>query len=164
MRTLIKLLLPVLLAPALSSTSADAAATEPYGLDAMAQFERLPYLKLDTMAGGQSSYDRTGGNADCSNFLQTNGTEKVLLDLNGPGTVYRLWFTGFVPSTDYIKVYFDGESTPRINRLLKDVFSGAIPPIKKECASTARKNTLTCKGSVQKCGLLNSRLAPQRTR
>ena len=104
------------------------AATEPYGLDAINQFERLPYLKLDTLAGGQSSYDRTGGNGDFSNFLYTNGTEKVLLDMTGPGTVYRLWFTGFAQSTDYIKVYFDGESTPRINMLLKDMFSGANAP------------------------------------
>ena len=105
-----------------------AAATEPYGLEAMNQFERLPYLKLDTLAGGQSSFDRTGGNADCSNFLYTNGTEKVLLDMTGPGTVYRIWFTGFNPSTDYIKVYFDSESAPRINMLLKDMFSGQNAP------------------------------------
>jgi hypothetical protein len=104
------------------------AATEPYGLEAIVHFERLPFLKPDVLAGGQSSYDRTGGNADYSNFLYTNGTEKVLLDLAGPGTVYRLWFTGFNPSTDYLKVYFDGETTPRINRLLKDVFAGTNAP------------------------------------
>ncbi|HZT23459.1 MAG TPA: DUF2961 domain-containing protein, partial [Verrucomicrobiae bacterium] len=104
------------------------AATEPYGLEAIVRFERLPFLKPDVLAGGQSSYDRTGGNADYSNFLYTNGTEKVLLDLAGPGTVYRLWFTGFNPATDYLKVYFDGETTPRINRLLKDVFAGTNAP------------------------------------
>jgi hypothetical protein len=64
-----------------------AAATEPYGLAALAQFERLPYLKLDTLAGGQSSFDRAAHNGDFCQFLCTNGTEKVLLDLVGPGTV-----------------------------------------------------------------------------
>ena len=131
MRKFIKILstqMLLLAATNLVATRADGAATEPYGLDAMAQFERLPYLKLDTKAGGQSSYDRTGGNADNCNFLYTNGTEKVLLDLTGPGTVYRLWFTGFVQDTDYIKVYFDGETTPRINMLLKDMFSGVNAP------------------------------------
>jgi hypothetical protein len=131
METLIKPYLALLLLTAaflLGSTTARAAATEPYGLDAITQFDRLPWLKLDTMAGGQSSFDRTGGNGDFSNFLYTEGTEKVLLDLNGPGTVYRIWFTGFDQSTDYIKVYFDGETTPRINLLLKDLFGGTNSP------------------------------------
>lgn len=109
-------------------THALAAAGEPYGLNAMAQFDRLPYLKLDTMAAGQSSFDRSGGNADAGNFLYVDGTNKVLLDLQGPGTVYRMWFTGFNPAVDYIRVYFDGETTPRINLLLNDLFSGTNAP------------------------------------
>ncbi|HKW29755.1 MAG TPA: DUF2961 domain-containing protein [Verrucomicrobiae bacterium] len=111
-----------------AATRTTAAATEPYGLDAMAEFERLPYLKLDTMAAGQSSFDRSGGNADAGNFLYVDGTNKVLLDLQGPGTVYRMWFTGFDPAVDYIQVYFDGETTPRINLLLNDLFSGTNAP------------------------------------
>ena len=107
---------------------ATAAAGEPCGLNAMAQFDRLPYLKLDTMAAGQSSFDRSGGNADAGNFLYVDGTNKVLLDLQGPGTVYRMWFTGFDPAADYIQVYFDGEATPRINMLLNDLFSGTNAP------------------------------------
>ncbi|RKX45309.1 MAG: hypothetical protein DRP64_04915 [Verrucomicrobia bacterium] len=51
-----------------------------------------------------------------------------MLDLKGPGTVYRIWSTGFVPATDTVKVYFDGESTPRINMLLKDLFLGSNAP------------------------------------
>ena len=112
----------------IGSVNANAAATEPYGLDAMTQFDRLPYLKLDTLGGGQSSYDRSGGNADFSNFLYATNGEQVLLDLTGPGTVYRIWFTGFNQSTDYVKVYFDGESTPRINLPLQDLFSGTQAP------------------------------------
>jgi len=108
--------------------TAHAAATEPYGLDAWQHFERLPYLKLDAQAGGQSSFDRNAHNGDCSNFLYTNGTEKVLLDENGPGTVYRIWFTGFDAAKDWIKVYFDGESTPRIDLPLRDLFSGTNAP------------------------------------
>jgi hypothetical protein len=40
--------------------TAYAAATEPFGLNAITSFERLPYFKTDTMAGGQSSYARDG--------------------------------------------------------------------------------------------------------
>jgi hypothetical protein len=105
----------------------NAAATEPYGLSAMQQFDRLPYLKLDTMAGGQSSFDRTGGNGDTGVYLYTEGSDKVMLDLKGPGTVYRIWTTG-QGSADYIKVYFNGESTPRINMLWNDLFAGTNAP------------------------------------
>ena len=116
------------LAAASFPANLQAAATEPYGLDSMAQFARLPYLKLDTLAGGQSSFDRAAHNADFCQFLYTNGAEKVLLDVVGPGTVYRLWFTGFNQASDNIKVYFDGETTPRINLLLRDMFNGTHTP------------------------------------
>lgn len=125
---LLRLSLLVVIALNFAANQTLAAASEPYGLNAMAEFERLPYLKPDTMAGGQSSFDRTGGNADAGNFLYTDGTNKVLLDLKGPGTVYRMWFTGFDPTVDYIQVYFDGETIPRINMLLNDMFIGTNAP------------------------------------
>lgn len=113
---------------ALNVLPTNAAATEPYGIAAMLQFDRMAYLKTDVTAGGQSSYDRTGGNRDYSNYLATDSFgDFVLLDLKGPGTIYRLWSTGF--SVDgRIKFYFDGETTPRVNMLLIDLFSGKYPP------------------------------------
>lgn len=113
---------------AVAFSPADAAAPEPYGLASMQQFERLPYLKLDTVAGGQSSYDRTGGNADWGNYLYTDANgDDVLLDLAGPGTVYRIWMTNFARD-GRIKIYFDGEATPRVNLFLRDFFAGNTPP------------------------------------
>ncbi len=104
------------------------AAPEPYGLDALLQFDRLPYLKSDVHAGGQSSYDRTGGNVDSDNYLYTDALgDFILLDLKGPGTVYRVWVTGFANDAR-IKFYFDGEATPRVNILLRDLFIGTHPP------------------------------------
>ena len=114
--------------PPICRPDVHAAATEPYGLNAISEFCRLPYLKLNTMGGGQSSTDPAQNNRDFSNFLYSTNGEEVLLDLTGPGTIYRVWFTGFNPATDYIKVYFDGETTPRINMLLADLFSGTNAP------------------------------------
>ena len=106
------LLLILLFVSGVSLPSAFAAATEPYGLAAMQQFDRLPYLKLDTMGGQQSSYDRTGGNSDgfgASNYLYIDSYgDKVMLDLKGPGAIYCLWFTGFDWNTANLKIYFDG--------------------------------------------------------
>jgi hypothetical protein len=83
---------------------------------------------LDTLAGGQSSYDRSGGNTDSGKFLYQDALgDNVMLDLKGPGTVYRLWITGAVTAVR-IKFYFDGEATPRVNMLLEDFFVGTSPP------------------------------------
>jgi hypothetical protein len=105
---------------------------EPYGLPALLAIERLAHLRRDTQAGQESSYDRTGGNRDgfgASNFLYVDGSgEKVMVDLAGPGTVYVLWFTGFDPATAWLKVYFDDEATPRLDRPLADLFAGSAAP------------------------------------
>ena len=93
-------------------------------------FAQLPYLKTTTLAGGQSSFDRTGGNLDYSNFLYDDmHGDHVLLDLTGSGTVYRFWCI-FDPSRllATLKVYFDGEHFPRINCLYRDLFAGHNAP------------------------------------
>ncbi|MHA6794714.1 DUF2961 domain-containing protein [Pseudonocardia bannensis] len=105
----------------------------PYGLAAMARLDLLPLLRLHTMAGGQSSYERDTrgpgrGNDDWNNFLDVRGGEKVMLDQRGPGTVYRIWVTGFDPATDWLRVRFDDEPAPRIDIALRDLFSGTHAP------------------------------------
>ncbi|MBD2867408.1 glycoside hydrolase family 172 protein [Paenibacillus arenilitoris] len=108
------------------------AAPEPYGLEAMSRFDRLPYLTPHTLAGGASSYDRSEGNYDGfgeSNFLyQDEHGDKVMLDAKGPGTVYRMWFTGFNPIEATIKIYFDGETEPRVDMMLMDLLAGTNEP------------------------------------
>ena len=128
-KRLAALALLILVSQLTVSIPARAAAVEPHGLEAMLQLDRLPYLKSDTLAGGQSSYDRTGSNDDFSNFLYADANgDQVLLDLRGPGTVYRMWFTGFVPWDAHLKVYFDGESAPRLDMLISDLVAGDHPP------------------------------------
>src|SRR6266567_6433884 len=104
------------------------AAQQPTGLAAITSFDQSPYLKLNTVGGGFSSTDPSDGNADYNNFryVDSNG-DKVMLDLNGPGTVYRIWVTGFV-AADYIKIYLDGSATPAVNMLMSTFFSGTTAP------------------------------------
>jgi hypothetical protein len=109
------------------------AATPVYGLPALYRLEQLPVRRPLTLAGGQSSYERdthgeSAGNDDRDNFLYVSGGEKVMLDQAGPGTVYRIWVTGFDAATAWLRVYFDGESAPRINLLLRELFSGTRSP------------------------------------
>ena len=109
------------------------AATPVYGLPALYRLEQLPVRRPLTLAGGQSSYERdtqgeSAGNDDRDNFLYVSGGERVMLDQAGPGTVYRIWVTGFDAATAWLRVYFDGESAPRINLLLRELFSGTRSP------------------------------------
>ncbi len=103
-----------------------AAAPEPKGLAAITAFDRLPYLRLDTQAGHMSSFDRTGGKEDklnylnCPNFLakppSSLSEENVLCDLEGPGVIYRLWYTGYDGgSPPGLNIYIDNNPTPRFS-------------------------------------------------
>ncbi|MFI7194921.1 DUF2961 domain-containing protein [Nocardia nova] len=106
---------------------------DPVGLDAIAAFNRLPILKRGTFAAGQSSYDRAGGNKDFNQYMSTDSRgDYVILDVEGPGVVYRLWFTGYppegFPGRDlYIRIYLDGEPTAR-TLSLADTFLTQAPP------------------------------------
>jgi len=104
-------------------------ASEPKGLAAITSFDRLPYFKVDTAGGGFSSTDPAAGNSDNNNFRYTDATgDKVMLDMVGPGTVYRIWVTGFDQPTTYIKIYLDGVPVPQINMLMKNFFAGTNAP------------------------------------
>jgi hypothetical protein len=112
---------------------AAAVASPVYGLPPLTRLEQLPVLLPLTLAGGQSSFERnthgaSSGNADRDNFLYVSGGEKVMLDQPGPETVYRIWVTGFDPATAWLRVYFDGETAPRINLLLRELFAGTRAP------------------------------------
>lgn len=114
-----------------------------YGVDAMTRFDRLPFTKISERAGHQSSFDRTGGNNDFGHVLSVdpNG-EKVLLDLPGPGCVYRMWFTAYTPSAAF-RVYFDDEPAPRIDLPMGEpgsaatLFGGQVAPFEPPLVANA---------------------------
>ena len=106
--------------------------TEPRGAAAMTSLDRLPYFKTGTSIHQVSSFDRSGGNADGSHFYMyehpmTGGF--VVLDETRPGTIYRIWATGSSGVGDgNIRIYFDGEETPRVDVPLNMFFSGSLSP------------------------------------
>jgi D-arabinan exo alpha-(1,3)/(1,5)-arabinofuranosidase (non-reducing end) len=102
------------------------------------EISRYPILQPDVQAHYLSSTDRTGGNDDgfdgtYSELYTDDNGEHVILDVEGPGTLYNLWFTsrvnGWSPlGSGHIKFYFDGEPTPRIDTDIDELFSGRHPP------------------------------------
>jgi hypothetical protein len=107
-------------------------ASQAIGLNAMSSmgFSTLPYFKTDgTNYYDSSSHDPTGNNADLGNDLYqdpSNGND-VLLDVKGPGEIDSIWFTSYNAASP-IYIYFDGETTPRINTTLGNLLSGANAP------------------------------------
>jgi len=95
----------------------------------------LPYLYGNVSSHYLSSYDRTGGNDDgfrgtySQLYVQDNG-EHVIFDERGPGCVYNLWFTGSGIDLHWgkIRLYFDGEKTPRFECEARELFSGSRKP------------------------------------
>lgn len=101
-------------------------ADQPIGLAAMEQFESISGLRHGARTYQASSYDRTGANNDRGNYLYVDGNEKVMLDVKGPGCIYRIWATGLIGGR--LRFYFDGETTPRIDMKPGDFFSGTNAP------------------------------------
>jgi len=82
-----------------------------------------------------SSYDRSGGNDDgfrgtySQLYIYDNG-ERVLFDANGPGCIYNFWFTGSGRNLHWgkLRLYFDGETTPRFECEARELFAGRCAP------------------------------------
>ena len=95
------------------------------GLEAMEQIENLPYFKLGTQAHQHAKWGPL--------YIDSNG-EHVLAEVEGPGCVYNFWFTAEQnPPTSIgnLKIYIDGETTPRSDMFIEDYFSGENYPFVK---------------------------------
>ncbi len=76
-----------------------------------------------------SSYDTTGGNRD--RYEIAAGDSVVLLDLEGPGVLRRIWITVASRDPHYlrriaIRMYWDGEEEPSVSVPLGDFFGNGF--------------------------------------
>jgi len=99
----------------------------PTGMALLQDVDNLPRMNDDVNVFQSSSHDRGGGNYDSGNFVTVQAGEYVMLDTKGPGEIARLWLTNASPN-HRVRVYLDGEATPRIDRTVTELFSGAIYP------------------------------------
>lgn len=99
-------------------------------LENMCDVSDLPEL-ADTKTAMSSTWDRNGGNNDDADFKQLAGRCNVLLDVDGPGVVSRI-FTGTlsVPLNESVnlnrtrlQVFIDHQSEPVIDCPVRDFFT-----------------------------------------
>ncbi len=87
-------------------------------------------LKINTSAGLASSYDRTSGNSDYNYYEEPNGfrTNNEIVTaktIQGPGVIYRFWMPHLAAKSNFlVRMYFDGELTPRIDTKSLTLLSG----------------------------------------
>ncbi len=114
------------------------------GYSAYTSWEDWARLRVGVNAGLASSYDREGGNDDFSHYEEPNGlrTDNEIVTattLSGPGVIYRFWMPHLTAKRSFIvRMYFDGEETPRIDTDSIDLFGGTFghfaSPLVTTCA------------------------------
>lgn len=87
----------------------------------------LPVFK-DYTAARESSYDRTGGNADGRHDWPLEpGETRVMADITGAGAITHIWITIATKDDKHLKhmvlrAYWDGEENPSIEAPIGDFF------------------------------------------
>ncbi len=120
-------------------------------INAQTLLQDLPVLNNKSISFLQSTYDRTGLNDDrispeFKNYYDVipqgkvnnpNGTatgkkEYVICQVQGPAILERMWMITFPLNFDArIRFYFDGETTPRVNKTFNELFLQQSTPFVK---------------------------------
>jgi hypothetical protein len=101
--------------------------------------EHLPQLE-ESHTALASTWDRSGGNADGTDFKRIDGTTNILFDAEGPGCVHRLFTGGSEPGRDdlpgylrvddtRVQIFLDRNPTPLFDVPVIDFFNPAKGPI-----------------------------------
>ncbi len=100
-------------------------------LHQLTDLDRLTVLQTGCRGGLFSSWDRRsktqwGANGDAGQYLRVepNG-EAVMMDLDGPGVVYRIWSANPMGK---LRIYLDGAQTPSFEWNFPDLFDGKLAP------------------------------------
>jgi D-arabinan exo alpha-(1,3)/(1,5)-arabinofuranosidase (non-reducing end) len=79
-----------------------------------------------------ASTDPSGRGDDHGHFLRLDGKRAVLAECDGPGVVARLWSAN---AAGRLRVFLDGEETPRLDCPFPDLFTGKVPPFVEPIAT-----------------------------
>lgn len=93
-------------------------------------FDHIPELE-NSLTAMTSTWDRSGGNNDGKDFKRLEGSLNILLDVDGPGCIHRI-FTGRLGEDvagTRIQFLFDGASTPAIDLPVDKFFDDRHGPI-----------------------------------
>ncbi len=128
-----------------------------YFLHRLRTVEHLPELE-ESHTALASTWDRTGGNADGTDFKRLEGTTNILLDVGGPGCLHRLFTGGAEPGRPdlpsylrvdgtHLQIFLDHAAAPLFDLPVVDFFDPAKGPIPSPLAG-AKTNGWTYPGCL----------------
>jgi hypothetical protein len=77
----------------------------------------------------QDKYLNWNANADGSGIVRKEGDDSVLMDVQGPGCIWRTWSA--TASAGHVKIYLDGATTPTIDLPFRGYFDGQTAPFNR---------------------------------
>lgn len=83
-------------------------------------------------SGLASTWDRSGGSLDYNHYEYPTGLiygdrDVTAATIRGPGIIYRFWMPHFTATRPFaIRMYFDGETTPRIDTDSRQILGGTF--------------------------------------
>jgi Protein of unknown function (DUF2961) len=111
----------------LSLGGLSAAGSAAQGRSGQGEYRFLPHyaLRQDYKSLKQSSFDRSGGNAD--RWPIAPGATQEVFNSGGPGVITHIWFTIAAESANHLKevvirMYWDGNSKPSVEAPVGDFF------------------------------------------
>jgi hypothetical protein len=119
-----------LLASLTSLLPAAATAQTTGGYGDYLDWEGWARVDYQTRTGLASSYDRAGGIIDYNHYEYPPGLidgdlDVIAATIHGPGILYRFWMPHYTALRPFaIRMYFDGETTPRINSDSRQILGG----------------------------------------
>jgi Protein of unknown function (DUF2961) len=74
-------------------------------------------------------YIRWDANGDGGGIIRQEGDESVLMDVRGPGSIWRTWSA--TADAGHVKIYLDGATTPTVDLPFKSYFDGSVAPFNR---------------------------------
>ncbi len=87
------------------------------------------YDRLSTYDAETDKYIAWSANGDGNGYIRKEGDTIVLMDVQGPGCIWRTWSA--TASTGHVKIYLDGATTPTVDLPFKGYFDGQTAPFNR---------------------------------
>ena len=84
------------------------------------------YDRSSTYDATNDLYHNWDANGDGGGIVRTEGTESVLMDVQGPGCIWRTWSA--TPDKGHVKIYLDGSETPVLDLPFSSYFDNSTAP------------------------------------
>lgn len=84
------------------------------------------YDRASRYDADSGKYVQWDANGDGDKFIRTEGNQRVMAEMKGPGCIWRIWSA--TAEKGHVKIYLDDQEEPVVDLPFRDYFSGKTPP------------------------------------